>query len=571
MCGILGGNDNKWDYEKGIQSLYHRGPDGQRVKRMEGFTFAFSRLSIMDLSQNGMQPMTSNNGDVTIIFNGEIYGYTLLKRELEKKYRFRSGSDTEVVLNAYIEYGDEFIDKIDGMFAIAIYDKRTMQLKLYRDRSGIKPLYYYVSDGQFAFASELKALIMACKNVNWMIDYTAIYDYLFCQYIPAPKTMYKNCYKLPPAHMLVYDIDNRKILGITKYWKLHVNTAKGRYRKDEVLCDELRSILEHTVKEQLVADVPVGCFLSGGIDSSIVTYEGNKFCPDIYTFTIGFEEKRYDESKKAKVMSEKYNLNSRIKIVDIKDVDAIKDKLREWYDEPFADTSAYPSFVVSKLAKEQVTVILTGDGGDELFGGYNRYRLYAEGMENRWRKYKVTRSLGEWLNVGGFLSDICISRFGNIGFNSYLPLIVLKKREDMETLRKKWGIGADYDPYWHLRKFYKKELPCLTRVRYLDYKTYLPGDILTKVDRVSMANSLEARVPLLGRRVVEFAFSLSEEECYSKNNLKRILKNAYAEVIPEQILYGKKRGFGVPPKYFVAGRRNTSVTCELLGCNWKEI
>lgn len=571
MCGILGGNNRKWDYEKGIQAIRHRGPDGQQIKHMDEFSMAFARLAIIDLSSHAMQPMTSRDGNVTIVYNGEIYGYTSLKEKLEKKYEFFSNSDTEVILNAYLEYGDAFIDKIDGMFAIAIYDRRIMKLKLFRDRVGIKPLYYYYDGMNFAFSSELKALTKACTTISFEIDKTAIYDYLFYQYIPEPKTMYKNCYKLLPAYKLTFDILGKKIEAITKYWKLHVNTAKGRYRKESVLCDELRSLLDESVKEQLIADVPVGTFLSGGVDSSIITFLCNEHSPNIQAFTIGFEDPRYDESQYAKILTNKYQLNCQEKIVKDSDIQAINNRLREWYDEPFADTSAYPSFLVSKLAREKVTVVLTGDGGDELFGGYSRYKVYADAMLGKVIDSHLVSMIGRKTGVTNRLSEKVKTKYINTGLENYLPMILFMDRKAMEAYRKKWRIDEEYDVTWYLKKYYKKELPAITRARYLDLKTYLPGDILTKVDRVSMANSLEARVPFLSRKLIEFAFSLSEEECCMADDLKMILKHSYQKEIPVELLYRKKTGFGVPVNYLSDHRDRQLITIGILKNEWKDI
>lgn len=571
MCGILGGNNNKWDFEKGINSLYHRGPDGQRVERMDGITMAFARLAIIDLSSNAMQPMTSQDGNVTIIYNGEIYGYVSLKEELEKKYEFFSHSDTEVILNAYMEYGDMFIDKIDGMFAIAIYDKRTMQLKLFRDRIGIKPLYYYFDGINFAFSSELKAMTTACTTIDFQNDYTAVYDYLFYGYIPEPKTMYKNCFKLPPAYKLIFDIQKNKIVSIRKYWKLHVNTAKGRYRKENVLYDELRALLDESVQEQLVADVPVGTFLSGGIDSSLITYISNEHSPDIHAFTIGFEDSKYDEAQYARILTDKYQFNCVEKILANRDIREINQKLKMWYDEPFADTSAYPSFIVSQLAREKVTVVLTGDGGDELFGGYTRYQIYANEMNDKVLDSYIISNISRRFNVSDLFSDKIKKKYINTGLENYLPVIFLADKEAAESYRKKWGIDKDYDITWYLKKYYKKDLPPITRARYMDLKTYLPSDILTKVDRVSMANSLEARVPFLSRKLIEFAFSLSEEECCTSKNLKQILKKAYQKEIPSTLLYRKKMGFGVPVSYLADSRGTMPISIGILKNEWKEI
>lgn len=568
MCGILGGNNPKWDYEKGIQSLYHRGPDGQRIERFGNLTLAFARLAIMDLSENGMQPMTSRDGNVTIVYNGEIYGYDNLKKVLKKKYEFRSESDTEVILSAYLEYGDSFIEKIDGMFAFAIYDRRNMKLKLYRDRTGIKPLYYYCKDDQFAFASELKALTTACTGVKWETDYTALYDYLFYEYVPDPKTIYKDCYKLPPAHMLVYDLKAGRIQVINKYWKLHVNTAKERRRKESVLCEELRNLLASSVKKQIIADVPVGCFLSGGVDSSITSYECYKINPQIHAYTIGFKESKYDESVYAKMMTDRYNLNCTTKILSYNDVDNVKGNLQTWYDEPFSDTSAYPTYLVSKLAREDVTVVLTGDGGDELFGGYKKYQVWSRMLEDQKIDSKLVSYLGRKLNLDYYVEKEDIQKYINTSAENLMSCILRMDRIKGEKYRKMWGIDKDYDPSWYLKKYYKKELPPLTRARYLDYKTYLAGQILTKVDRVSMANSLEARVPFLAREVVEFAFSLTEEECFSAKELKRILKKAYEDVIPKELLYREKMGFSVPLGYL--GENNVPKTYKILKQEWNK-
>jgi len=364
-------------------------------------------------------------------------------------------------------------------------------------------------------------------------------------------------------------LQNRKVKEIKKYWKLHVNTAKGRYRKEEVLCDELRSILSRSVQKHLVADVPVGCFLSGGIDSSIITYECNYYSPDIHTYTIGFKERKYDESVYADIMVRKYHLNCKSKRLNHQDVEGIKGGLRTWYDEPFADTSAYPSYIVSALARQDVKVVLTGDGGDELFGGYDRYRLYADAVEGKKLDSEIISKLGKKAKLSQILPLEKMQRYINTSIENYFPYILMTDQLQVEHYRKRWKIGRDYDPYWYLKKYYIKELPVMTRVRYLDFKTYLPGDILTKVDRVSMANSLEARVPFLAKEMIEFAFSLSEEECCTSRTLKKMMKEAYINIIPKEILYRKKRGFSVPPSYLKAVRKNLPVTCERLQEEWK--
>ncbi len=539
MCGILGGNNPDWKYAQGIDSIRHRGPDGKRIEIYEGMTFAFCRLAIQDLSENAMQPMNSPDGKVHIVYNGEIYGYKALKDELAKKYLFRTSSDTEVILNAYLEYGEKFIDKIDGIFAMAIYDERIQKVYLYRDRIGVKPLYYYYDGTRFAFASELKALVKSLDDVCLTVDRLAVYDYLFYQYVPEPKSMYEKVYKLRPAAKLVFDVQQNRIIGEDKYWELKVNTSVGRRRKKEDVAEELRELIRRTVKEQLIADVPVGTFLSGGVDSSIITYETNRLKPEVNAFSIGFREAQYDESRRAAAFCQKKHISLIQQILHSRDIKEIKNRLPEWYDEPFGDTSAYPTYLVSKLARTKCTVVLTGDGGDELFGGYDRYRNVEV------RGAKLNRE------------DV---------YTQYA-----EAAPAVEDFRIKWEIPAEYNPYWHYEQYYEEEMPVITRMRYLDLMTYLPEAVLTKVDRVSMSVSLEARVPLLARRMVEFAFSLSQEECLSGNELKGCLKDAYRGIVPDEVLYGIKMGFGVPNNYLWRERHERNLFAGILRTQWSEL
>ncbi len=549
MCGILGGNHSGWNYDKGIASMRHRGPDGIRVSRMPDFTLAFARLAIMDLSEQGMQPMFSCDNQVGIVFNGEIYGYQKLRNELlQKGYRFRSTSDTEVILNAYLEWGEKFINRVDGMFGMAIYDRRDGKVRLFRDRIGIKPLYYYYDGANFGFSSELKGILNMCGNISFQIDNTAVYDFLNYTYIPDPKTYYKYVYRLLPGHRMIFDIKSRKIVKDSAYWRLKVNAYQGSQRKQGDLVEELKSLVESSVKKQMVADVPVGTFLSGGVDSSIVTYEGHRVNPQLETFSIGFASARYNELRYAQELSDRYQIHLNSKMFKHDVFKGYYGRLRDWYDEPFADTSAFPTYAVSQLAREKVTVVLTGDGGDEIFGGYGRQRAIwqkekEKGPDHRLvsalylQYYKNTGEAGRdyfWLDDLEFL----------LRANSKRP-----QASDRE-LRKQLKIDRDYDTFWAFRKYYLKDLPPMTRVQFLDIKTYLPGDILTKVDRASMAVSLETRVPLLDRRLVEFAFSLSEEDRCPKGELKGLFKKAYEAEIGRRILYRRKQGFCMPRQYF---------------------
>lgn len=545
MCGILGGNSKEWNYKAGIDAMKHRGPDGTKVVRMNDFVLAFARLSIIDLSENGMQPMFSRDGQVAIVFNGEIYGYKKLRKKLmERGFQFKSSSDTEVILNAYLEWGETFITLVDGMYGIAIYDKRDGKLRLFRDRMGIKPLYYYYDGTNFGFASELKGIIAMCSNVVFRIDNTAVYDYLNYLYIPEPKTYYKNVYKLCPGYRLVFDIEQKKIEKNKSYWKLEVNTYQGSRKSIEDSIEELKDIIEESVKEQMIADVPIGTFLSGGVDSSIITYECSRVNPQIQSYSIGFSDKRYDETGFAALLAKRYNISNIQKMFTHNDYNGDYSKIQEWYDEPFADTSAFPTYLVSKLARKDVTVVLSGDGADEIFGGYERYNLFSKNEKEMW-KDRICSFVHFLLKKHIPLDDKVLD---NISFIETLYRFPLSERD--KIIRKKLGIQKDYDSSWVIRKHYIKDLPARTRLQYIDLKTYLPNDILTKVDRVSMAVSLEVRVPFLSRRIVEFVFSLSEEERFIDNKLKGFLKRAYENEIGKDLLYRRKMGFSIPSKYY---------------------
>lgn len=549
MCGILGGNFKNWDYKKGIESMRHRGPDGNRICEIKDFTLAFTRLSIMDLSDNGMQPMCSYDRKVWICYNGEIYGFSKLSNYLKNKYNFKSTSDTEVILNAYLEYGDKFIDHIDGMFAIAILDLRERRLKLYRDRAGIKPLYYYLHNGNIAFASELKGLTYSADGEEWKKDYTAVYDYMFYGYIPDPKTEYQECYKLEPGYYLFYDIDRHRIIKKERYWKLRVNHKQHGSRCCEDISNELRELIRESVRDQLVADVPVGTFLSGGIDSSIISYEADRISPNIKTFTIGFKEKKYDESEYARKFANEKKINIKSKIFYPKDMDNLRSQFKEWYDEPFADTSAFPTYMVSDFAKQSATVVLTGDGGDELFGGYERYRIFYNAMKGKKIDNVALSDVAKRTHIDMLVSDELKHKYLYSGIEEYRPVIFWTQDDKVRGYKRMFDIPDDYDVTWYIKKYYHVDLPPITRVRYVDFMTYLPGDILTKVDRTSMAVSLETRVPFLSRKLIEFAFSLAENECCEADNLKKCLKAAYKDVLPEELINRKKRGFSIPPFY----------------------
>lgn len=550
MCGILGGNNKNWNYKAAVESLYHRGPDAQKITCVGDMWMGFTRLAIIDLREAAMQPMISGDGNYAIVFNGEIYSYKEIRLELEKKgYQFQTLSDTEVLLYSFIEWKEAMVDHIDGIFAIAVMDVKANRIYLFRDRAGVKPLYYLYDGFNFAFASELKGIEKMCNNISFQYDNTALYDYHTYLYIPEPKTMYKNVYKLEHATYLVFDLNTRQILQKERYWKVKINTHMGDKPTSKRLsdkADELRYHLERVVEKQMVADVPLGTFLSGGVDSSIITSIAKKRKADITAYSIGFLDKRYDESCYAKEIAEKLGINCKVRAFDSAIYDELYPILPRFYDEPFADTSAYPTYMVSKFAREDVTVVLTGDGADELFGGYPRHTYVRnvvavrKSCPNKFIQKYGHNVLKKYHELDTFFKED-LELIEKQYLYKYIP--------DKEVLRKKYKISSDYDDYWYYRKYYHKELPPLTRMRYMDFMTYLPGDILTKVDRASMQVSLEARVPFLDKEVIDFAFSLSQEECNPAGELKGLLKYAYEQELTKKFLNRSKQGFSIPQKY----------------------
>lgn len=506
--------------------MAHRGPDGMRIWCDEKIVMGFVRLAIMDLSDKGMQPMVSSDENFIVNYNGEIYDFQKLKAELESRgHRFQSQSDTEVILHAYMEWKDRFVDHFDGMFAIVIYDRKEKKIKLFRDRCGIKPLYYYSENGRFAFASELKGLLTLINDRKFEVDKTAVYDFFNYLYIPAPKSIYRNIYKLEQAHKLVFDLVEEKIIVNEAYWTIKLNEKEGDRPASKEHIWVVKELISEAIKNQMVADVPTGAFLSGGIDSSIIVSEALKHKLDYNVFSIGFYDFDTNELPYVVCLEERLNFKAKKYLVKKDEFKGMFSDLRKWFDEPFADTSAYPTYIVSRLARKKCTVVLSGDGGDELFGGYTRY-LWLKDFEEKEKPsdQEILEKIWE--------------------IHLYQPL---PNRKDLKELL---GIEKDYDEKWYYKKYFIRDLPPITRMQYMDFHTYLPEDVLTKTDRVSMANSLEVRVPFLDRKIVEFAFSLTQSERCFNGELKKILKDAYIGELPRNLLYRRKWGFGIPQSFF---------------------
>lgn len=544
MCGICGGNEPNRDYESALRLIRHRGPDGYQICRFSDITLGFCRLSIIDLSNAAMQPMSSEDEQVHLVFNGEIYGYKKIREQLqkEKKYNFRTKSDTEVILAMYLSYGESFVNYIDGMFAIVIHDERKGKLYLYRDRAGIKPLYYYLADGKFLFASELKAIRRMMHPNEIKMDKSALYDYFSYGYVPEPKSIYCNIYKLKPASCIVYDLRADRMEKYYEYWKLNVNTHKRSRRKAEDIQEEYRYLVNKSVREQLVSDVPVGIFFSGGVDSSILAWEAQRCHSNIESYSIGFAAKGYSEDPYIEKYSKQIGIANHMDILGMEDMGKeLYDLYPEWFDEPYEDLTALPTYLLSKHAEREVRVALSGDGNDELFGGYMAHRKYHEwennGMQNRFR-YGIEKSVRTH-EVKDLMS-------GLMYYASFYGCMPDRYRR---MNKKRLGLPKDYDEYWFFRESWETALPAYTRARFMDFKTYLLGDILPKTDRSSMAASLEVRVPFLSRELIEFAFSLADEDCNQLGEMKGIVKDAYRGKLPDELLERKKHGFSVPHKY----------------------
>ena len=552
MCGIFGFTKfKKEDLEKARESLHtlhHRGPDQWNDYFDKDIYIGHQRLSILDLSEHGKQPMITPDEKVIITVNGEIYNFLELKKELEHKYDFKSTSDSEVVLYGYIEWGiDKLLEKIDGMYAISIYDKEKEELFLARDRAGIKPLYYGNINGQISWASELKAIQKLYENQNILeYDYTAFYDFLTYLYIPTPKSMYKNVCKLEPAHYLKIDVRSNNFEKV-QYWELEINQCNDDI---ETAKKKIYDLVKKSVDEQMVADVPVGFFLSGGMDSSTVVALASQNHSDINTFSIGFTDKSHDETHFAEMVADMYKTKHHKKILDEDTTKDMFHKIKDWYDEPFGDTSCFPTFLVSKFAKENSTVVLTGDGGDEIFGGYNWYKRF-ENLQKYSLPYLrflkvVTKKLKKQKNILGKIARRVETQFLLNDLEIYTRLMGGMLKDEKEKYRKLWNIDEDYDDYWYFRKFYKKDLDLYTRLQYLDFHTYLHDDIFTKVDRVSMAVSLECRVPFMKKEIIEYSFSIKKEVRIYQDELKGVMKEAFREILPIEVIERDKKGFSIP-------------------------
>jgi asparagine synthase (glutamine-hydrolysing) len=530
-------------------TLVHRGPDSAGTVIQAGAGLAARRLAIIDL-ETGDQPIANEDGSLHVVQNGEIYNYAELRRELERAgHRFRTHGDTEVLVHAYEEWGDAFPRRLRGMFAIAIWDARRRRLLLARDPYGIKPLYYRATSGELAFASELRALPQG------EVDLEALDCFLAFNFVPAPYSIFRETRKLPPGHTLVWESGTS---SVTRYAELRPSAAADVRRDDEAeLVEELRARLRDSVRAHLVSDVPVGVLLSGGVDSgALAALAAQESAEPLRTFSIGFEESSFSELGEARQVAEMYGTHHR-ELVIRPDAALLLPALAEAFDEPFADSSALPTYLVSHLAAENVKVALSGEGGDELFGGYYTYvaDLLAEragGLARLARplvdrlpssdrrvplEYKAKRFVRgahlpplerhhAWKEI--FSDDARVELTGRPA--RFRPLTVLEGP---------YGAGEDAE--------------LLARLQYVDFSVQLVDDLLTKTDRASMAHSLEARVPFLDPAVTTFAFGLPTARNVRLFGKKLLLRKAVEPLLPRSVVHGRKRGFSIPAAAWLRG------------------
>lgn len=553
--------------------IIHRGPDDSGIFTTDhkGISVAMGmrRLSIIDLS-TGHQPMKSRDGNIVLVFNGEIYNYQSLKSTLQGEgEQFDTNSDTEVILKLYEKEGTKSFSKLDGMFAFSIYDKRIGKVFIARDFFGEKPLYYIKNDQEFIWGSELKSVLKQMNHIP-PIDKSGLNLFFRLTYIPAPYTIFENIHKLEPYSYIEYDLhSNEYQIGLINS---PVVESKPIEKDFNVAKNKIREMVENSVASRSISDVPLGTFLSGGVDSSIVSLclAEYKSSP-IETFSIGFKKKSYDETDKSQLVAKLINSNHHEFVIDEKDIEEDLHLILNNFDEPFADSSSLPTYLVSKKTREHVTVALTGDGGDEVFGGYNKYymgmlnnkytRLVPKNLhkaiqktaapflrtsnDHRGKRFRMRRLLNSFNYQGEFYWDIISLGYTNNELNNYLL-------PEYQVI----------DPFsYHKTKIGITAAESLTDFREIDRYVSLEGDMLVKVDRTSMLNSLECRAPFLNKNLWAYVYSLPENFLLNGWNKKFILKEAFKDRFPEGFLEKSKSGFGAP----VGDWLRTSLRGELEG------
>ncbi|MEI6852207.1 MAG: asparagine synthase (glutamine-hydrolyzing) [Bacteroidota bacterium] len=540
MCGIIG----IWDFKDKINRdefsflrdlLAHRGPDGAGLYFSENGNIALGhrRLSLIDLSETGTQPMCNEDRTIWLTANGEIYNYKELRKELiSLGHVFTSSGDSEVIIHGYEEWGSNLPGKLKGMFAFCIYDENTHQFFMARDRFGIKPFYYYHKKDVFIFASELKSIV-SYHDFTKEIDTVSVCNYLTYRYVPSPQTIWKDTYKLPPAHYLIIKAD--QTTEITEYWKLEAN---NQHYNEKYLVEKTDEMLNKSVQEHLESDVSMGSFLSGGYDSSALVYYMNRLHYPTQTFSIGFKNWEKSEHKYAERVSSQFGTEHTSQILDDASLDII-DQLVSYYDEPLADISIVPTYFVSRLASNKVKAVVSGEGSDEIFAGYTWHQNHGAKTTLWERLFRLKNSFQG------------IELFSLLHYANAMAMGLYDKKNLRKTMGNDFQKDIPDDPFWFYGRHFTPEIGKIKSFQYLDIKTFMGELVLTKIDRASMANSLEVRVPFLDHELVEFLFSLPEKDYVKKNTQKFLLYENIKNVLPKEILHRKKQGFVGPDSYYM--------------------
>jgi asparagine synthase (glutamine-hydrolysing) len=572
MCGIAGivethpdGSINEAVIQQMCQAMVHRGPDDQGLFVKGGVGLGMRRLSIIDLA-GGQQPLFNEDKTISIVFNGEIYNFLELRPQLEARgHRFSTHSDTEVIVHLYEEYGSECVQKLRGMFAFALYDERLGRLLLVRDRLGKKPLHYAFENGRLWFASEIKSILAVCPELA-KIDQHALLEYMYFGYVPDPATAFEPIHKLPPGYLLEFE---KGEVRVRRYWDLPPYATYDPSSEEELL-EELERRLAEAVRIRLIADVPLGAMLSGGTDSStVVGLMARATSQPVKTFSIGFRQADFNEAPYARLVAQKFGTDHHELIVEPDLVDTVT-QLTAHLEEPFADSSMLPTYFICCLARKYVKVALSGDGGDEAFAGYDRYRIHLHQRSHDW----IPAWAGRWYreHVHPWVPQAMPGR--NLVYSISLPwqerytegVSFQSFQREMHVLSDQF-VGLNGTPLRLFRE-YLERAPAqdpLSRVLYLDTKTYLPGDILTKLDRMSMATSLEARVPMLDHVFLEWVSTLAPRWKMRKGNQKFILRKLAERVgVPAEALNRPKQGFALPLGHWMRDQLKDLVQTVLL-------
>ncbi len=588
MCGITGiyaynevGKFHMINLASATDTLRQRGPNAGQTEIFSRVGLGHRRLSIIDTSADGNQPMQDASKRYTIVFNGEIYNYRELRKELEVKgVSFHSATDTEVLLYLYIHEGAACLQKLNGFFAFAVYDEAQDHLFVARDRLGIKPLLYYQDEDKVIFASEMKSIL--AYGLTKELDYNSLYQYLQFNYIPAPHTILKHVKKLLPGHYLEVSKAHDPRLQISQYYQIpfeedHLNPEQLSYAQQQ---QKLEALLERSVQRRLVADVPLGAFLSGGIDSSVITALASRHVEKLNTFSIGYrDEPFYDETAYARLVAEKFKTEHTVFSLTNQDLYQHLFNILDYLDEPFADSSAIPVYILSKETKKKATVALSGDGADEIFSGYNKHMAAWRSMYPGSAERMVGALHPLWQSLpksrGSFLSNKVrqLQRFSKgvqltpkeryIQWATFLAPDAAARLLSNEALEK-----VDFENQEtrlnHIARYISNEKETINQWLYTDAHLVLPNDMLTKVDLMSMANGLEVRVPFLDHEVVAFAFQLPAESKINRRMKKRIVQDTFRHILPEKLYRRPKHGFEVPLLGWFRAELKSKITEDLL-------